>query len=158
MQLAFECTDRPGAADLAVVDAGIDGFNATEPEIHEVRALAVFARDAAGLVKGGAVGRTWGACCELQQLWVADEARGHGVGNGLMDRFENAARRRGCLLVYLDTFSFQARPFYEQRGYTVVLETPGFTKGIVKFTLHKRLAPLPNEATRPAGGSADVER
>jgi GNAT superfamily N-acetyltransferase len=56
-----------------------------------------------------------------------------------MDRFEAEARRRGCSLVYLDTFTFQAKPFYEKRGFTVALETAGFSNGIVKYTMHKRL-------------------
>ena len=56
-----------------------------------------------------------------------------------MDLFEGAAAERGCTLVYLDTFTFQARPFYEKRGYMVVLQTEGFTQGIIKYTMHKRL-------------------
>jgi len=140
MSLVFECTDSPTAVDLAVVDAGIDQYNLAEPEIHKVVPLSVFARDTTAKVKGGAVGRTWGQCCELQQLWIAEDARGQGTGTELMDRFESEAKRRGCALVYLDTFTFQARPFYEKRSYKVVLETPGFTNGIVKYTMHKRLA------------------
>ena len=58
-----------------------------------------------------------------------------------MNRFEAEAARRACTLIYLDTFSFQARPFYENRGYKVVLETQGFTNSIVKYTMHKQLAP-----------------
>lgn len=107
--------------------------------MHNVQQLSVLARDSAGQITGGAIGRTWGKCCELQQLWVSTEARSLGMGTGLMDRFEHEALQRGCLLVYLDTFSFQARPFYEKRGFQVALETHGFTNGIVKYTMHKRL-------------------
>ena len=146
MPLTFVCTDSPSAADLAVVDTGIDHHNSTELETDKVEQLSVFSRDASAQVNGGAVGRTWGQCCELQQLWVADEARGQNVGTELMNRFENEAQRRGCSLVYLDTFTFQARPFYEKRGYTVVLETSGFTNGIIKYTMHKHLAPVQAEA------------
>lgn len=58
----------PDAA--AAVDSGLDGFNAAAAPLHEVRALAVFARDASGAVLGGAIGRHWGEACELQELWV----------------------------------------------------------------------------------------
>jgi GNAT superfamily N-acetyltransferase len=139
MPLIIECSASPTEVDLAIVDAGIDQHNLAEPEIHNVAQLATFARYSNHQVKGGAVGRTWGECCELQQLWVAQDARGRGTGNELMNSFEREARRRGCALVYLDTFTFQARPFYEKRGYEVVLETPGFPNGIVKYTMHKRL-------------------
>ena len=126
-------------ADLAAVDAGIGAFNRRQHELDRVRPLAVFARDGGGAVAGGAVGRSWGECCELQQLWVRDAERGHGVGRQLMTLFEHEAARRGCRLVYLDSFSFQAPDFYRKLGYAVVLETRGFTGGIVRFTLHKAL-------------------
>ena len=42
---------------------------------------------------------------------------GRGVGRELMDRAETRARERGCHSAWLDTFSFQARGFYEKRGY-----------------------------------------
>lgn len=139
MSLAFETTASPSAEDLAVVDAGLGDHNAAEPELQKVVPLTVLARDVSGQIKAGAIGRTWGQCCELQQLWVGDAVRGQDLGSQLMDRFEAEARRRGCSLVYLDTFTFQAKPFYEKRGFTVALETAGFTNGIVKYTMHKRL-------------------
>ena len=138
--IQFECSDRASQDDLDAVDAGLDDFNAAEPEIHHVAPLSVLARDSAGQIIGGAVGRTWGQCCELRQLWISTDARGLGLGTHLMDMFENEARQRGSSLVYLDTFSFQAKPFYEKRGYHVVLETHGFTNSIVKYTMHKHLA------------------
>ena len=141
MSPTFEYSENPDPSDLAVVEAGIDQFNLGEPELHRVRSIAVFARGATDKLVGGAVGRTWGQCCELQQLWTLEEARGQGIGTELMNRFEIEATRRACSLIYLDTFTFQARPFYESRGYRVVLETQGFTNGIVKYTMHKHLAP-----------------
>ena len=72
---ALELTvhDEPDAADSRVVDQGLDDHNNASAPLHEVRPLACFVRDAAGAVIGGAVGRTWGACAELQQLWVQGE-------------------------------------------------------------------------------------
>jgi GNAT superfamily N-acetyltransferase len=140
--MPLSCTvDEPAAAhDLETVDGGIDRFNRSVPALRDVRALSVFAKDEARTVRGGAVGRTWGRCCELQQLWVDDAHRGQGVGSDLVARFEGEAARRGCTLVYLDTFTFQAPAFYGKLGYRVVLETRGYTGDIVKLTLHKTLA------------------
>ena len=56
-----------------------------------------------------------------------------------MDVFEQNAHSRGCRLVYLDTFSFQAPNFYQARGYVEMLRTEGFTGGVIKRTMHKRL-------------------
>lgn len=127
-------------AATAVVDAGIGDFNAAAAAtLADVQPLHVIASDERAAVLGGAIGRTWGACCELQQLWVHGESRGQGLGSALMDAFELHARQRGCRLVYLDTFSFQAPAFYRARGYQDVLVTAGFTGGVVKFTMHKTL-------------------
>jgi hypothetical protein len=40
-----------------------------------------------------------------------------GVGRELMAAAETRARKRGCHSAWLDTFSFQARGFYEKLGY-----------------------------------------
>jgi hypothetical protein len=39
----------------------------------------VIAQNPDGTVVGGAIGRTWGECCELQQLWVSAELRSTGI-------------------------------------------------------------------------------
>ncbi len=65
--------------------------------------------------------------------------RSQGVGAALLEAFETEARRRGCAIVFLDTFSFQARPFYERHGYAVALAIEGYGDGITRFTMLKRL-------------------
>ena len=49
----------------------------------------------------------------------AAPARGHDFGKELMKRGELYAAESGCTDAFLDTFSFQARPFYEKLGYRV---------------------------------------
>jgi GNAT superfamily N-acetyltransferase len=139
MDIHFELHDSRRPLEEAAVDAGLDASNAGNEALNDVRPMSVFARDASGLVIGGAVGRSWGECCELQQLWVAEAVRRQGLGRQLMARFEKQAAARGCKLLYLDTFSFQAPRFYAALGYRVALETRGYTQGVSKFTLHKRI-------------------
>lgn len=129
----------PVAADLAQVDAGLGAFNQREPALQDVAALVVMAHDAQGQVCGGAVGRRWGACAELQQLWVAEARRGQGLGRQLVQAFEAEAAAQGCTLAYLDTFSFQAPDFYARLGWHTALITRGYTGGVEKHTLHKQL-------------------
>ena len=50
-------------------------------------------------------------------LWVSDDLRGQGFGVKLMKAAEKEARRRGIKRAWVDTFSFQARSFYEKLGY-----------------------------------------
>ncbi len=100
-----------------------------------VQPLACFARRASGELVGGAVGRTWGTCCELQQLWVEPGQRRQGIGARLVREFEHQAAVRGCRTFYLETFSFQAPRLYRTLGYEVRLELHGFAPGIVKYTM-----------------------
>lgn len=136
---SYGVTDAAAVADLHTVDAGLDAYNRAEPELAQVRALHVVARGAEGEVIGGAIGRTWGRNAELQQMWVHERERGRGVGAGLLQLFEHEAAARGCTLVYLTTFSFQAPAFYARLGYREVLAVTGYTGGITWHTMHKSL-------------------
>jgi GNAT superfamily N-acetyltransferase len=134
--------DDPPADAVAVVDQGLGAANDEAAPLHEVRRLGCFVRDASGSVIGGAVGRTWGAACELQQLWVAPEARGRGIGSDLVRRFEQHALARGCTLFYLDTWSFQAPAFYEKLGYRSALALDGIGPGLSRHVMTKTVAPV----------------
>lgn len=121
-----------------IVDQGLGDSNEAAAPLHEVRPLSCFARSAGGEVVGGAVGRTWGECCELQQLWVRPDCRRQGLGARLVRLFEQRAEERGCRTFYLETFSFQAPALYRALGYEVQLEIAGFGPGIAKYTMIRR--------------------
>ena len=128
------------AADALIVDAGLGVANEAAAPLHQVRRLASFARASDGTVIGGAIGRTWGRCCELQQLWVEPTWRRQGLGARLVRAFEALAQQRGCRTYYLETFSFQAPRLYEALGYRTQLAIDGFAPGISKFVMVRELA------------------
>jgi GNAT superfamily N-acetyltransferase len=126
---------------LKLVDDGIGDYNeSAAPELANVCHLSVFARDASGHAVAGAVGRTWGTNAELQQIWMPETLRKQRIGQRLLAAFEHAAKARGCALIYLETWSFQARGFYEKCGYSVALEISGYAPGYAKFTMTKQLS------------------
>lgn len=135
--VTLDTTDTPGDAMLLAVDNGLEQYNHAVAPLKEVRSLASFATDASGTVVGGAVGRTWGECCELLQLWVAEEHRRHGLGSRLLKAFEAGARARGCGTFYLTTLSFQAPDFYRRHGYAVLASIAGYPDGIVKYLMRR---------------------
>ncbi len=141
MNYIFTRHDLPDdQSALLLVDDGIGKYNeAAEPRLNDVRHLSCFARDANGVAIAGAVGRTWGQNAELQQIWLPEPMRKQGLGGALLREFENAARARTCTLIYLETWTFQARGFYEKQGYSVALEIAGYAPGLAKFTMIKRL-------------------
>jgi len=83
MPIAYETHDNAPPAATGIVDAGLSDANIAAAPLADVVALTCFARDDANAVIGGAVGRTWGECCELQQLWVAPPYRQRGIGAAL---------------------------------------------------------------------------
>jgi GNAT superfamily N-acetyltransferase len=139
-QITYHTTDQPSRQDEATVDAGLHASNRATAEIQTIRPLACFARLASGELIGGAIGRTWGRCCELQQLWVLEEFRRRGVGRQLIAQFEAEAIRRGCGLVYLETLSFQAPSFYQRLGFETAYTFAGFPNGITKSIMRRTLA------------------
>jgi GNAT superfamily N-acetyltransferase len=140
-QIVWQQTDSPMAADVTAVDDGLELSNrAAAEDLANVRPLACFARLASGELIGGAVARTWGECCELRQLWVDPSHRRRGIGRRLIEMVEQEARRRGCTLIYLETFSFQVPQLYLAVGFTVACEFRGFPGGVVKHIMRKRLA------------------
>jgi GNAT superfamily N-acetyltransferase len=68
-------------------------------------------------ILGGLWGGTYFAHLHVDLLFVPESLRRGGLGRRLMREAEEEAVRRGCRGAWLDTFSFQARGFYERLGY-----------------------------------------
>ena len=138
--MSLHVTAAPSEADRQAVLDGLIAFNSAvlgaldQPPVP----LAVLWRDDAGAPAGGAIGRSWGGWVFIELLHLPERLRGRGVGRQVMDAIEAEARARGCMGVYLDTFSFQARPFYEKLGYTVFGTLEGMPFGYDRFWLAKR--------------------
>lgn len=139
MTLRVSVHDDVPADAARIVDDGLGASNERAAPIQDVRRLSCIARDAAGAVIGGAIGRTWGRCCELQQFWVEEANRGRGLGTRLLEGFEARARERGCTTYYLDTFSFQAPALYEAFGYRIAASIEGYAPGVVKYLMVKHI-------------------
>lgn len=140
--------DETPLRESAVVDDGIGQSNDAAAPLHEVVPLACFARADDQQVIGGAIGRRWGACCELQQLWVAPAQRHQGIATQLMAAFEAHAQSHGCTQFYLETFNFQAPALYRSLGYAVAHELKVFPHGIVKYLMVKH-SPAAEHGSRP---------
>ena len=136
--LSITTHDDHPCAECAFIDAGLGAFNEQAAPLHEVQPLSCFARTPSGQVVGGAVGRRWGSCCELQQLWVEPAQRRKGIGAQLIQAFEARAAAHGCTSYHLETFNFQAPGLYISLGYKVACEYAGYPHGIVKYHLLKQ--------------------
>ena len=75
----------------------------------------------------------------LDVLWVEEEYRIKGLGSALIRKAEETAEEKGCYVMVLGTFSFQAKPLYEKHGYKVCATFNDYPKGQANYTLMKRL-------------------
>ena len=72
-------------------------------------------------------------------LWVEEAHRGHGIGSALIQEAERKAKELGCYLAMIGTFDFQAKPFYDKLGYTLITKTHDYPKGHEHYFMQKRI-------------------
>ncbi len=99
--------------------------------------LEVFLLDDGQKVRGGLIGLTRWKCLLIDTLWVDAALRQQGFGRRLMELAEQEALRRGCTEGFLDTFSFQAKGFYEKLGYQVFAQVDDYPSGYTFYQLKK---------------------
>lgn len=90
------------------------------------------------VVTGGIVGMTNFDWLIVQYLFVPEARRRQGIGTRLMAEAERFATERGCVGAWLDTFAFQARPFFEGLGYSLVGTIEDHPIGSGRHFLSKR--------------------
>lgn len=127
----------PSSDDEQVVLDGLRAFNVAVIGDPQMRAVDVFVRDDAGEVVGGLVGYIKWRWLYVSKLWLPASLRGAGIGSRLMAAAEEHAWSKGCLGAYLDTFEYQALPFYQKLGYEIFGTLEGFPPGYKQFYLRK---------------------
>lgn len=127
------------ATDVAAVQAGLREYNVRVIGDPNEEPVTIFLRDDSGGVVGGLLGHIKWRWLYVSKLWISDSHRGKGHGLALMNAAEDHAKARGCVGSYLDTFEYQARPFYEKCGYTIFGTLDGFPPGYRQFYLSKPL-------------------
>ena len=140
----FDLTSQPSAEEEKAVRDTLWEANAAFGFPRDRQGLSLLLRDAAGAVVGGLIGSTGWGWLYIENLVVPEALRGAGWGRRLMAAAEAEARRRGCTGMRLDTYSFQARGFYERQGFAVVGQIEDCPPGATRFCMTKRLdAPEP---------------
>jgi GNAT superfamily N-acetyltransferase len=125
-------------ADEPAVIRGLLTFNEAWIGPSNEQRVKLVARDELGVV-GGLLGHTKWKWLYVAKLWVDERGRGKGIGTQLLITAEELARTRGCTDASLNTFEYQARPFYEKLGYELFATLDGYPPGYRQFYLRKRL-------------------
>jgi ribosomal protein S18 acetylase RimI-like enzyme len=137
--MKIELDEHPTPEDFRVLVDGVRNFNRDQTGVERPHPVACYLRDDQGEIVGGAQGNLWGRSMHIDALWVAEAYRGQDFGTQLMKTLENYAAADGYFLVYLETTSFQALPFYQGLGYEVLGELPEISEGHTMYFLKKDL-------------------
>lgn len=122
------------------VTHGVDSHNIAATGLSDYFPVNLVLRGAAGDVLGGLLGQLWGGWLHVNAVWVSTALRGQGFGARLIAAAEAYACERGAVGAMLETYSFQARPFYERLGYEVFGTLEDCPPGHTKFHLKRTLA------------------
>jgi GNAT superfamily N-acetyltransferase len=131
--------DAPRSEDVEALSQGLTAHALPHTQKPGFQPLGVFLRDEHGTLVGGVWGYVNWNWLFVGYVWVSETLRGSGYGRQLMTTIEEAARDRGCQYAHLDTFSYQARPFYEGLGYTVFGTLDNYPPGHQRFFMKKAL-------------------
>jgi len=76
-------------------------------------------------------------CLYIDVLWIKEEYRGKGLGARLLKEVEDISKDKGCKLVHLDTFDFQAKDFYIKQGYEIFGKLENCPTGHIRYFMKK---------------------
>ncbi|ASY56574.1 GNAT family N-acetyltransferase [Sinorhizobium sp. CCBAU 05631] len=131
--------DNPDPADIRAIVATLDACNIANSGMAELPGFAVILRDPQTRAATGGLYATDGyGWAFVRYLAIPDEYRGQGLGRRLMEEAKRIARARGYIGLRLDTFEFQAPPFYEKLGFELFGELEGAPGAIPRYFLKKR--------------------
>jgi GNAT superfamily N-acetyltransferase len=141
MQIVFKLD--PDGADEAAVLEGLRDYNDRAGGQANHQSIAVLLKDDTGASVGGLTGWAVYDWLFIKLLYIPEAYRGKGVGSQLMQQAEAWARERQLTGIWLDTFDFQARGFYEKLGFTVFGTLEDHPRGGRRFFLEKRFDASP---------------
>ena len=131
-------TDNSNAFAQAVKEK-IAEFNWKNWEVSERLPLGLKMESDCGELLAGFSGRTFGNWLMIDNLWVSERMRGQKIGHKLLAEAEEIARTKGCKFAILDTLNFQAKPFYQARGYQVKWTQQAYPETGCKYFMVKAL-------------------
>ena len=132
-------TDQPPDSLRDLLGSGISAANEAALGPSGRQLLAILIRDKDEVI-GGLLGRTAYKRLFVELLFVPERLRGQGMGERILRQAEEEAKKRGCLGVWLETFSADAKRFYVRNGYRVFGEIPDYPPGNTRSFLSKDFA------------------
>ena len=129
----------PTPDELQFLEDKIYEYNSARTGHDDGLSFGFFIRDEQHDIVAGLDGWTWAQACQILNFWVRADLRGQGHGRALLESAEQEARDRGCVVVALNSYSFQSPSFYQRHGYELVHQLRDFPPGHEDNLLVKRL-------------------
>jgi len=130
---------HPTNETLDFLEARIYEHNLEQTGCADGKLFSIVIRDGDEIIAGIA-GWTWAQASEIRTLWVHADYRHCGYGSQLLQMAEQEARTRGCKIIALASYSFQAPDFYVRHGFEIAFELNDFPPGHRNVYLVKRLS------------------
>jgi GNAT superfamily N-acetyltransferase len=131
-------------ADQTVLDGigkPLGEFNTIAAGDDRYIPIAILIRDQAdNHIIGGLSGHSFYEWMYINLFFIPNALRGQKLGQRRLAQAEAIARTRSCTGIWLNTFEFQARGFYEKQGFTLFGTIPDHPHGNNMYFLQKRLA------------------
>lgn len=121
-----------------IVDEQVKAYN-KELKIDEAKIEIEYVAFDQEKVVGGVYGYLIQDYLYISILWVDEVYRGNAIATKLMDNIEDEAKEKGYKHFYLGTCTFQAKGFYEKRGYKVKMVISNCPKGYDDYMMVKKI-------------------
>lgn len=116
--------EQPERADAEEISSRLIAFNREMVNRPDPVPFTVAVREGDGRIRGGIRAIMHFDVLYIDHFWLDRDLQRGGLGARVIAAAEAEGKRRGANVSWLDTFSWQARPFYEKQGYKVFGELP----------------------------------
>lgn len=128
---------NPSPAEIHSIIAGLKDFNKEFGTEDNATTIGIFAKDGTGEPAGGAISKFQYTSCYVNLFWISPSFRGQGLGSAVFKVLVQECKAAGITDIFLDTFSFQNKEFYEHLGFECVGCLRNYPKeGINKYYYH----------------------
>jgi len=140
MDYTIEIIETESREALSAIGDALGAFNAAQAgETSHLPLSIVIRHPETNAIIGGLTGSSSHDWLFIKLFFIPESLRGQNLGTKLIAQAETIARARNLTGIWLDTFEFQARGFYEKLGFTLFGTLPDHPRGYNRYFLQKRL-------------------